>query len=149
MSDNSSNSIQHLSLYNSSFLDKVDRCEKISEKNEIGHNANNGSHLKKKRKYSMKSNSGNRRYKKARNSSRTNPYEGDENNLQEDNKEDDELCISTCIFGRKYQKEENDMIECDGCLNWYHIKCIGMTTDEFTFFINTKTEKWLCPDCRN
>ena len=96
-------------------------------------------------------NGNNRSYKKiARKGNRTNPYEDSEdNNGVDENKEDVELCKGNCIFGRKYQKEENDMIECDGCFNWYHIKCIGMTLDEFTFFINTKNEKWHCPDCKN
>ncbi len=121
----------------------------------------NQNHLKKKRKYSNKSNgNGNRRYKKiARSSNRAAPYDDQEENqgnnqiIADPNyREEDELCTSTCLFGRKYQKdqkEENDMIECDGCFNWYHIKCIGMTAEEFTFYINTKTEKWHCPDCKN
>jgi hypothetical protein len=75
-----------------------------------------------------------------------------QNNEDSNNRDEDEFCTSDCLFGRKYQKdqkEENDMIECDGCFNWYHIKCIGMTTEEFTFYINTKFEKWLCPSCRS
>ncbi len=96
-----------------------------------------------KRKYSGKYSAGPKRPNK--------PKEGKKNLNNEENKEEDEYCISNCFYRRKYKEEkEHEMICCDACANWYHIKCIGMTLMEFEYFTHAaETENWHCGDCKN
>lgn len=101
-------------------------------------------HLGRKRKNSTKYNNGPRRIAKSKN-------EGKKFGNYEDNKDEDEYCISNCFYRRKYKEEkEHEMIGCDECLNWYHIKCIGMSPTEFAFFTHAaETEKWHCDNCKS
>jgi hypothetical protein len=109
--------------------------------------------LKKKRRYSMKANPVNRRMGKKipRNGHRTNPYDNsDEHKANDDREEEDcdkELCIPSCLLGRKYQEGNDRMIACDRCENWYHPKCIKMSDDEFETAKNS--DDWICSDCKN
>lgn len=86
-------------------------------------------------------------YKKLKSSRNDDCEFGSENRQDHENEEeeDKEYCISNCLLSRKYQKGW-EMIGCDGCENWYHPKCIGMTDEEFQK--NTKIE-WHCFDCKN
>ncbi len=109
-------------------------------------NYNSTNYIGRKRKNSGKypNTNGPRRFNKNKN-------DGKKFINNEDNKQEDEYCISTCFYRRKYKEEkEHEMICCDGCLNWYHIKCIGMTPMEFEFFSHAaETEKWHCGECKN
>lgn len=50
-----------------------------------------------------------------------------------------------CICRKKYNNEP--MIQCDGtCNDWYHIKCIGISQNEFDD-ITMNESPWLCPLC--
>ncbi len=94
----------------------------------------------------MKSNN-NKRTKKI---SRNRLYDAEEtknyNDDREDEDEDKEYCIPSCLVGRKYQEANDLMIGCDDCENWYHPKCIKMTDDEFEI---VKNSDWICTDCKN
>ncbi len=106
-------------------------------------NFNNSNYVGRKRKNSAKYPNCSRKFNKTKNEGKKFPH-------NDDNKEEDEYCINNCFYRRKYKEEkEHEMICCDGCLNWYHIKCIGMTTMEFEFFTHAaETEKWHCGDCK-
>jgi len=81
----------------------------------------------------------------------SNNYHSNSNGFSEyynnqDDEEDKDYCITTCLLGRKYQVANDLMIGCDNCENWYHPKCIKMTDEEFEI---VKNSEWKCYDCKN
>ena len=64
------------------------------------------------------------------------------NNKNGDVLQDIDYCIVKCRFGRK--AKNLDMIQCDKCRNWYHYKCLGLSTEDVK---NIGEKEWFCPDC--
>lgn len=62
-------------------------------------------------------------------------------------KSDDVLCCPVCI---KIVTDDDEAIQCDAnCLRWFHIKCIGMSKNEYSKFSGNVNLKWFCSrlDC--
>eukprot|EP01083_Nonionella_stella_P278053 945432_1 len=50
-----------------------------------------------------------------------------------------------CVCRKKYS-EGDQMIGCEECLEYYHIKCIGITPEEFDFYCES-VDAWYCKNC--
>ena len=69
---------------------------------------------------------------------------GEEPNGDKGKKEEEERC-GACM--RKYE-DGDKMIGCDGaCNKWYHIECVGVTSEEFDFISKDKKGTWKCVSC--
>lgn len=53
-----------------------------------------------------------------------------------------ELNETYCLCRAKYVSDV-DMVGCDGCREWYHTSCIGMTSTEF----QSLSSEWFCYRC--
>jgi len=157
VSNHSNNSNNQLSLYDSSLLDRKEKADKCTfDKFE---RSDSNTHLKKKRKYSMKNNgnnNGKRSNKKPQKNSSKNLFEDYDEKEQEIYKEeeDQDWCTPTCLFKKKNPRENtltegyNQWICCDSCTNWYHPKCVNMTKEEFELN-KSEDKKWHCEECKN
>ena len=43
--------------------------------------------------------------------------------------------------------DNDDMIGCDECLNYFHPECIDMDQGEFQEHVENKEDEWYCDDC--
>jgi hypothetical protein len=102
--------------------------------------------------------------KTPRTANKSNPYdENEESNLkrndfpvndnnfenpkdEEEDEENKEYCLPDCLLGKRYDKNIV-MIGCDGCDNWYHLKCLNMTEEELNK--DYKDKEWYCVNCQN
>eukprot|EP01083_Nonionella_stella_P186974 685993_1 len=50
-----------------------------------------------------------------------------------------------CVCRKKYS-EGDQMIGCEECIEYYHIKCIGITPEEFNFYCESD-DAWYCKNC--
>ncbi len=42
--------------------------------------------------------------------------------------------------------EDEDMIGCENCEEYYHPECIGMSKEEFQYFVE-RDDEYFCPAC--
>lgn len=50
-------------------------------------------------------------------------------------------CLSDCVYSRKYENQK--MIRCDICEEWYHYECLKIPNEKEIEIKN----KWSCPNC--
>ena len=41
------------------------------------------------------------------------------------------------------------MISCDNCHSWYHIRCVGMTDEQFAVYATDRSKRYHCMNCMN
>ena len=51
-----------------------------------------------------------------------------------------------CVCRKPYD-EEQFYFGCDGCSDWLHPECLGMTEDEIAEVERHTRRKWYCPTC--
>ena len=128
------------------FIKEEDNSSYNSNINENQLDTNNNKNLGKKRK---PSNSFNNKQKppKKKKTEKNNNLEHINNNAKNKNNESEaEYCTEDCKIGRK--NKHVDMIQCEGCDVWYHIKCVGVSNEEFKSYVGTG-KKYYCPDCED
>ncbi len=64
----------------------------------------------------------------------------DEKDEQKDNEEQPVYCVCRKPY------EDEDMIGCDDCNEYYHIECIGMSQQEFQYFVD-RDDEYFCKSC--
>ena len=112
------------------------------------HNPHN-KNLNRKRKGSNSfNNQKSNKKKKTEKNNNNDEYDNNNNNNNkngEDMDDSDYYCIKKCIYGRKSKGQA--MIECDKCKIWYHMKCMGLTKENFQKYAGDGNQ-WYCPECK-
>ncbi len=68
------------------------------------------------------------------------PIQDEKNDEQKEDEEKQVYCLC------KQPYEDEDMIACDDCNEYYHIECIGMSQQEFQYFVE-RDDEYFCKSC--
>ncbi|TPX31535.1 hypothetical protein SmJEL517_g05157 [Synchytrium microbalum] len=65
-----------------------------------------------------------------------------ETSLQADSDDDKEDPNATYCMCKSHYDEERPMVQCDGCHDWFHLDCVGLSTEQAD-----QMDKFMCPIC--
>ena len=50
------------------------------------------------------------------------------------------VCMGFCL-------EDENCIQCDTCINWFHKECVNLSNERFRYFLNNSNAKFTCTIC--
>ena len=56
--------------------------------------------------------------------------------------------VSGCPHCNQQVVKDENGLECESCIIWFHSQCQGMLQDEYTRLVNHPDERWICNSCR-